>query len=64
MGYAKRLWSGTIGPKVFKTPPGGPSAGERKFDAKDLFDKNLPLGKLEEGRVDLQGSSEKAGDAT
>ena len=63
VGYAKRLWSSTIGPKVFKTPPGGPSASERKFDAKDLFDKNLPLGKLKEVESP-PGAVKKAGDAT
>jgi len=62
VGYAKRFWSRHIGPRVFKIPPPGPDAGDRPFDAQDLFTRSLGAPK----KTDPASTAppvERAGDA-
>ncbi len=64
VGYAKRLWHTTIGPKVFKIPPVDPSAQGRSFDAMDLFTTSLQLEPAEKtGSTVGPQRAERAGDA-
>jgi branched-chain amino acid transport system permease protein len=63
VGYAKKLWNGRIRPKLSGTPPPGPGAGDREFDAKDLFATNLQFGTAKRNGPPVEPAAGEAGDA-
>jgi branched-chain amino acid transport system permease protein len=64
VGYFRRLWSITIGPRLFKTPAVAPEALNHEFDAKDLFTKSLFTGTSKKiGAPPIEANAEDAGDA-
>ena len=48
VGWVKKYWYGQLAPRLFKVAPADAAKAVSKFDAMDLFAKNLPLGQLKE----------------
>lgn len=63
VGYVRRLWSVTIGPRLFGTPPPASGGGGNGFDAKALFATNLQFGVPKPEIVEAKPAVEEAGEA-